>query len=222
RSKDSVILDVDDMEVLLSDARKFLDSRAWYTEKGIPYRRGYMLYGPPGCGKTSFAQVLAGELNLDICMLALTHVGLTDNDLCELLRDAPRNSVIVLEDIDAVFVERDATGSGGGKKGRKGDSAVSFSGLLNAIDGVASQEGKIFFMTTNHIEKLDAALIRPGRCDVKFEVKHASKQQMERMFLRFYPGETALAEEFAKRLPANELSMAALQGHFLNDSQSAE
>jgi hypothetical protein len=103
RQKDSVILDVDDMDVLLNDARKFLDSSAWYLDKGIPYRRGYMLYGLPGCGKTSFAQVLAGELKLDICMLALTHAGLTDNDLCELLRDAPRNSVIVLEDVDAVL-----------------------------------------------------------------------------------------------------------------------
>lgn len=223
RPKDSVILDVDDMEVLLDDARRFLNSSAWYIEKGIPYRRGYMLYGPPGCGKTSFAQVLAGELKLDICMLNLTHAGLNDNDLCELLRDAPSNSVIVLEDIDAVFVERDATGVGsGGRRGRKGDSAVSFSGLLNAIDGVASQEGKIFFMTTNHIEKLDAALIRPGRCDVKFEVKHASKQQMEKMFLRFYPGETVLASEFAAKLPANELSMASLQGHFLNDRLSPQ
>lgn len=222
RQKESVILDVDDMDFLLNDARKFLQSKSWYLDKGIPYRRGYMLYGPPGCGKTSFAQVLAGELKLDICMLALTHAGLTDNQLCELLRDAPRNSLIVLEDVDAVFVERNATGGASGRGRRGAESAVSFSGLLNAIDGVASQEGKIFFMTTNHIEKLDAALLRPGRCDVKFEVKNASKQQMERMFLRFYPGEDALATQFASRLPANELSMATLQGHFLNDAQLAE
>lgn len=51
RFKDSVILDVDDMENLLADAEKFLRSSSWYLEKGIPYRRGYLLYGPPGCGK---------------------------------------------------------------------------------------------------------------------------------------------------------------------------
>ena len=59
----------------------------------------------------------------------------------------------MLEDVDAIFVERKAQSEKGG---------VTFSGLLNAIDGVASQEGRIFIMTTNHIEKLDPALIRPG------------------------------------------------------------
>lgn len=48
RSKESVILDLDDMEVLLDDARNFLNNGKWYSDMGIPYRRGYMLYGPPG------------------------------------------------------------------------------------------------------------------------------------------------------------------------------
>ena len=109
------------------------------------------------------------------------------------------------------------------REGRSSESSrVSFSGLLNAIDGVASQEGRIFFMTTNHIEKLDPALIRPGRCDVKLELKKASKQQMEMMFLRFFPGEDELAAEFASRLPSNELSMATLQGHFLKSGQTGQ
>ena len=63
-----------------------------------------------------------------------------------------------MEDVDAIFIERTGAHKGEG---------VSFSGLLNAIDGVAAQEGRIFFMTTNHIDKLDPALVRPGRCDVK-------------------------------------------------------
>lgn len=172
-----------------------------------------------GCGKTSFAQVLAGELRLDICMLNLTHDGMNDNTLAEYLRDAPFKSIIVLEDVDAIFVERGTTDEA---KDRRKSGGVSFSGLLNAIDGVASQEGRIFFMTTNHIEKLDPALIRPGRCDVKVELKKASKVQMEMMFLRFYPEEAALAQQFASRLPSNELSMATLQGHFLKSGQTAQ
>jgi chaperone BCS1 len=86
------------------------------------------------------------------------------------LREAPMNAIILLEDVDAVFSERSAGKSAGG---------VSFSGLLNALDGVASQEGRLFFMSTNHIEKLDPALIRPGRCDVKVELNRASKKQMK-------------------------------------------
>jgi len=114
RPRESVILDMDDMEVLLEDARTFLRAGKWYSDMGIPYRRGYLLHGPPGCGKTSFAQVLAGELQLDLCILNLTHQGLTDNGVAEYLRDAPANSIIVLEDIDAIFVERTASKAGKG------------------------------------------------------------------------------------------------------------
>lgn len=67
RDRSSVVLDNKISDSLIADARKFLDSQEWYTRRGIPYRRGYLLYGPPGSGKTSFVQVLAGELGLDIC-----------------------------------------------------------------------------------------------------------------------------------------------------------
>ena len=214
RTLDSVVLDEDLSAELLADAKTFLDSADWYSARGIPYRRGYLLYGAPGCGKTSFCQVLAGALKLDVCMLNLTSENLDDNSLAGHLRDAPINAVILLEDVDAVFTERSAvagTGSAGGKR-----SGVSFSGLLNALDGVASQEGRLFMMTTNHLERLDPALVRPGRCDVKVELKKASKVQMSRLLKRFFPEATdEHARAFAAFLPAGELSMAALQGYLL-------
>jgi len=221
RSKESVILDVDHMETLLEDARWFFQNAKWYIDRGIPYRRGYLLWGPPGCGKTSFVQVLASELKLDICILNLTHSGLDDNNLAELVRDAPSKSIILVEDVDAIFVEREAVEL---KRGKKGGSAsgVSFSGLLNAIDGVAAQEGRIFFMTTNHKEKLDPALTRPGRCDLQLEVKKASKIQLRLMFLRFFPGEEAYATTFENKLPAFEISMAVLQGFFMRFQSAKE
>ena len=180
RDKTTVVLDEDLSERLVKDARSFLSSSEWYAKRGIPYRRGYLLYGPPGTGKTSFCQVLASELDADLCLLTLTDSELTDTRLAESMREAPRGSIILLEDVDAVFVERQAANT------KNGGNGVSFSGLLNAIDGVASQEGRIFVMTTNHIEKLDPALKRPGRCDVTAKLDLASRSQMVSLFTRFY------------------------------------
>ena len=74
--------------------------------KGVPYRRGYLLYGPPGTGKTSFVQAIAAKLNLNICYLNLSSRSMDDDGLNGLLNNAPMKSIILLEDIDAIFVER--------------------------------------------------------------------------------------------------------------------
>ena len=76
---------------------------------GIPYRRGYLLHGPPGCGKSSFITALAGELGFSICVLNLSERGLSDDRLHHLLAVAPTESIILLEDVDAAFVSREDT-----------------------------------------------------------------------------------------------------------------
>ena len=104
---------------------------------------------------------------------------------------------------------------------------VTFSGLLNTLDGVASSEERIVFMTTNHLDRLDPALIRPGRVDVKQEIDLASKSQLQKMYTRFYPDQIpARAEEFADRVMklGQRKSIAQIQGHFMlfkNDSLGA-
>jgi chaperone BCS1 len=220
RPFDSVVLDDDLANRILDDAKRFLVSSEWYRRKGTPFRRGYLLYGPPGCGKSSFVLAIAGMLNLSICVLTLSNPELDDNRLNIRLHEAPMNSIILLEDVDAIFLDRN-TPLKKGDIDQRHVRGVTFSGLLNAIDGVASQEdGKLLFMTTNHIEKLDPALIRPGRCDVKIEFRYASKQQIGTYFAKFYSSETditTLTEEFLSFLPEKSLSitMAHLQGHLL-------
>ena len=98
----------------------------------MPYRRGYLLYGPPGSGKTSFTQAIAGALKLNICYLNLSGGHMDDDDLNRALNDAPSHSIILLEDIDGIFKGRESV-INQGSRGR-----VTFSGLLNALDGVRS------------------------------------------------------------------------------------
>jgi DNA polymerase III delta prime subunit len=231
RSTDSVVFDdvngKNILRELIEDARNFFSEHTvkTYADKGMPHRRGYLLYGPPGCGKTSFITVLAAELNKDVCILNLNEK-VSDNSLASAMRSAPMTSIIAIEDVDAIFMPSDVDGPKLKDKRRMQSSNLSFSGLLNALDGVASQEGRIIVMTTNHREKLDPALIRPGRVDVEKEIRNASRKQIEGMFLRFYritqpypeapDPETLkdLAKNFAAKLPEYEISMAKLQGFF--------
>lgn len=212
----SVVLDEGVAERIIADITEFINIPTWYTNRGIPYRRGYLLYGPPGCGKSSFITALAGELEFSICVLNLSERGLTDDRLNHLLSTAPEQSIILLEDIDAAFVSRKETKEV--KGAYDGLSRVTFSGLLNCLDGVASTEARIVFMTTNYLDRLDAALIRPGRVDVKEFIDYCSQVQLERMYRNFYPDETSeQANGFARAVQTNDkvVSPAMVQGLFL-------
>lgn len=213
----SVVLDEGVADRIQSDVKEFIGNPSWYTDRGIPYRRGYLLYGPPGCGKSSFITALASELDLSICVLNLSERSLTDDRLNHLLAVAPQQTIILLEDIDAAFVSR--ADSDKVAAAYEGLNRVTLSGLLNCLDGVASTEARIVFMTTNHLERLDPALIRPGRVDLKEYIGHCSPHQLKIMFLRFYDGERV--EENAQKFvnvvtkTGKPISPAQVQGFFM-------
>lgn len=244
RPLSSVVLSEGVSNNILADCREFIGNPKWYSDRGIPYRRGYLLYGPPGCGKSSFITALAGELEFSICLLNLSERGLTDDRLNHLLNNAPEQSIILLEDIDAAFASREETSAQ--KAAYDGLNRVTFSGLLNCLDGVASTEARIVFMTTNYLERLDPALIRPGRVDFKEYVGFCTRYQLEQMFKRFYGdgnGVDNLTEDevttpatiqskepnlyhvkFADRVLATgkNVSPAQIQGYFMMHKMSKE
>lgn len=167
----------------------------------------------PGCGKSSFISALAGSLHYNICVLNLNERGLTDDRLAALLSQVPAHSFILLEDIDAAL----PAVRPGSQQSERYSYSVTFSGLLNVLDGVASGEERIIFMTTNHRDRLDTALIRPGRVDVQQYIGMATKYQLYTMFNRFYPNNDNLAKQFVDIITNvnAELSVAELQSYFL-------
>ena len=201
----SVVLKAGQGEALLADLERFLTSRERYAQLGIPWRRGYLLYGPPGTGKTSLVTALASELRLNVCTLSLASPIVTDEKIHTLLAAVPQRSLLLIEDVDAFFRERDAAHA---------QVKLSFSGFLNALDGVATQEGTVLFMTTNHIERLDPALIRAGRIDEQVELGWADEDQLRRLYLKFHPDEAAAAA-FARERAGQKLSPAAVQGELM-------
>ncbi|MCJ1357560.1 MAG: hypothetical protein MMC33_007556 [Icmadophila ericetorum] len=215
RPMDTVVLDKDEKEQILADINEYLhpSSPRWYANRGIPYRRGYLFYGAPGTGKTSLSFAIAGIFGLDIYCISLLEPTLTEEDLGMLFNGLPRRCVVLLEDIDSAgLVKRNEEEDTPKDKSKASDESakigaeiakaiksasdkndktkppqgISLSGLLNAIDGVASHEGRVLIMTTNHPEKLDEALIRPGRVDMKVGFKMATRSQIQRIFVRMY------------------------------------
>ncbi|KAJ3276778.1 hypothetical protein HDV01_002832 [Terramyces sp. JEL0728] len=222
RPLSSVVLNGNTSAEILNDVKQFLEAEKWYNDRGIPYRRGYLLHGPPGTGKSSFIQSLAGELEYNICIMNLAELGMTDDRFAHLLNNIPPRSIILLEDIDAAFSDRTAAETA--KQGHQG--MLTLSGLLNGLDGVVASEERIIFMTTNHLDRLDPAIIRPGRVDTRIFIGNVAEEQARTMFLKFYEGENLLATKFVDELKTVGLiditSPASLQGHFVQNKDSAQ
>ncbi|OQV10631.1 hypothetical protein CLAIMM_14598 [Cladophialophora immunda] len=190
----TVVLDYEPKKRILSDMNHFLhpSTTRRYANLGIPYRRGYLFWGPPGTGKTSMSFALAGVFGLPIYSVSLSEITLTEEELIYLLTTLPYRCIVLLEDIDSAGAShsridsKDTSKKAGPEDVSGKANSISISGLLNAIDGVTSAEGRMLIMTTNHREKLDAALLRPGRVDVQVEFNLASKKQIRQLFLRMY------------------------------------
>lgn len=206
RTIESVILAEGVAENLLDDVSRFLRSEAWYVERGLPYRRGYLLHGPPGNGKTSTIAAIASTLHLNVCVLNLASKTMGDDALRDAMSQVPEKCIVLIEDIDCIFQQR--TGSG------DKDNSLTFSGLLNAIDGVATADGRILFMTTNYLDNLDEALVRPGRCDVKVLIDNPTRDQVRQLFVRFFPDREDVADDFVDSFDEMP-SMATVQAILL-------
>ncbi|OEH75011.1 putative Bcs1 protein [Cyclospora cayetanensis] len=213
-------------ESILADVRRFLASASWYLKRGIPYRRGYLLHGPPGCGKSSFVMALAGELKYNICVLNVADPHMTDDRLQYLLAvgfksklmrilTVPPRSLLLLEDIDSAI--RQSESAEGNKElssvgegplltqltvNPYGARSITYSGLLNALDGVVATEERIIFLTTNQPERLPTSLIRPGRVDLKVRIGYATPAQLRQQVSAYWELSSALHLSIAAPLSA--------------------
>lgn len=255
RRLETVHFDDNIKQGLLADIRNYLDPRTknLYQSRSMPYRRGYLFHGPPGTGKSSLSTAIAGEFGLDLYEVKVPSIA-NDGDLEQMFQEIPPRCIVLLEDIDAVWtgreqrLERMVCDSASERSATPSISNVTLSGLLNVLDGVGSQEGRLVIMTTNKPEQLDSALVRPGRVDFKLYLGNISRKSAEQMFMRMFAPDLLswarqsaqtpdsldehvsyeqlrmLAAKFAEHIPEDTFTPSQLQGFFqlhLNDVMQA-
>jgi len=225
RLLDSVILKPGEKEHLVEDIERFRASHPRYRKLGVPYHRGYLLYGPPGTGKTSLVSGLSAKFGMSIYVMNLTEFN--DRSLKSAMNDVPQNSIILFEDIDCMRTGDRRLEAPASEQKRENEkpqantTGVTLSGLLNVLDGFHAPDGVVFVMTTNRIEALDPALLRPGRIDYKLYLGEATESQRIELYRRFFPDASlARAREFAEAHPAE--TMAQFQGLLLGVEQETE
>lgn len=175
RNKDSLFYNDTILEIIEQDLTKFYDRKEWYKYLGIQYKRGYLFFGEPGNGKTTLAMYLASKFNKALCVLNLKSFS-SDESLVNAFSSLPHNSIVIMEDVDIVVPNR-----GDNTKDR-----ITLAGLLNIMDGPMSKEGTVVIMTTNFKDRIDDAVIRPGRIDLQLEIKNPTINQIEKYINRFY------------------------------------
>jgi len=168
---------------ILTDLDNFFASERDYLYFGHPYKRNYLFYGPPGNGKTSFINAIAGKYNLTIFLISFS-VNVTDEIFKKLISGLRKDSLLVMEDIDVLF----QSGGGGGGGGKN----ITMSTILNSLDGLARKNRIICIMSTNHFDLLTDVFKRPGRLDMLIEFKNADKKCFEEMaefMVKYHGGE---------------------------------
>jgi hypothetical protein len=212
----TVFLDEEIKKSIFDDIDWFLNNKMWYTDRGIPYKLTFMLWGPPGSGKSSIIKAVASTLGMNIGLINLAEM--SDTTLEASFANVPKKSIVAIEDFDTTA----ATKSRGAlsmvdkklKEDEQGDSpllpapalsgntiqppsadgdlasmlhGLTLSGFLNALDGLIPLDGQIIFLTSNKVDDLDEAVVRDGRMDRKIFVGELSDSLIRGFFKMLYP-----------------------------------
>jgi hypothetical protein len=192
-----------------TDIGAFLSAKSDYAMYGIPYKKTYLLTGVPGSGKTSLVKALCHEFGLNLNILAI-NADMDNSSVTQAFRYVKtEDTALLIEDIDCLFDGRSSKG--------KENSQFTFSNLINLLDGVMYKVGLITFITTNHPEMMDKALLRQGRIDTVVEMNYPRKRDVRSMMMdmlksRVSCEDTRSAEfdKFYALIEKRKITMAAL------------
>lgn len=211
RSMNTLFYSDNEKEKVCNHIDKFISNKEFYTEKQLLYKTGILLWGSPGTGKTSLVKAIASKYNRSIAALNVSNLKNIDlNKLTQSINyDENRKYIVLMEDIDTLFLNREDGES------NKDDQAI-INKLLQFLDSNTSPNDVIFIATTNHKERLDEALLREGRFDIKVEVKPLKDDEAREFCKSFYLDDkqtediiTNLHKEFPDKQLINQSTLQA-------------
>ncbi|KAK7367358.1 hypothetical protein VNO80_09369 [Phaseolus coccineus] len=209
----SLALDSELKQAVVDDLDRFLKRKEFYKNVGKPWKRGYLLHGPPGTGKSSLIAAIANYLKFDVYDLELSSIH-SDSDLMRSISNVSDNSILVIEDIDCnkeVHVRSTTSDEGNGK--------LNLSSLLNYMDGLRSGGGGgwVIIFTTNHKEKIDPALLRPGRMDMHIHLSFLTGKAFPVLASNYLgiQGHHPLFEEIQGLLDKTQVTPAVVAEHLI-------
>lgn len=218
----------------------FVNKKDWYKEHNIPYHFGIMLYGDPGTGKSITAQAIASYLKTPIYMLNGDTVTSLGYAIKHSIYDVPstgKPKIILIEDIDTGMISPRKTKKHNQEKliNSLSDTisenvlssinennnnnpttfirhSKSLGELLNVLDGLGAPSNVIYIFTTNHVDEIDPAVIRPGRIDLKIEISGITEETLSMFLVKHYKKKLDRHIDIRKDLTFAELQIQVLSG----------